>query len=497
MNLLPTPTQIITHLNLYVRGQARAKQDIAVAVYNHYLAQAYRDESGVDLGRYHLLLLGPTGSGKTYIVKTLAKWLDVPVSYASATTLVEAGYKGDSVDTIVQSLLERAGGDPRKAEKGIVFIDEIDKVKRGWTGGRDVSGEGVQNALLTLLDGRIAQGSESNRHAAVDTSKLLFICTGAFVGLRELVETRLGLGRHQIGFVQRPQEDVATMPDGPQYSLLCQAQTGDFVNFGMIPEFIGRFATISALHELSQADMLAILQDVQGSPLAAQQQLARLHGIELGMSSAALAALASEAVRLGTGARGLHRLIGRAVDSVDARWPELAAQGVTRIEIGEECVLGKPENCQPTPHYEPNGLLRSDAALRERALSGLPRRPRAVQPAEADASSTTSKQRQRDNSPFTDVRGLSDEQLWNQINTLKHGTLAWDKTSSSAQTWWKTFEQDNQQRPALILRVLEELQLRRATLGDLFLAFSYSNTDNIQANLHYLDYMKLKQGDGE
>jgi len=206
---LPAPAEMVAYLDRFVRGQARAKQDLAVAVYNHYLAQAYRAREGLDLGRYHVLLLGPTGVGKTYLVKTLAGFLGVPVGFASAAGLVEVGYRGNSVDSIVRTLLDRAGGDPKKAEKGIVFIDEIDKIRRQDNGGtRDVSGEGVQNALLTLLDGRTVDGMEGMNHSPVDTGRLLFVCAGAFVGLKGIVERRLGTGRHQIGFHARPAEMV-------------------------------------------------------------------------------------------------------------------------------------------------------------------------------------------------------------------------------------------------------------------------------------------------
>jgi len=208
---LPAPAEMVAYLDRFVRGQARAKQDLAVAVYNHYLAQAYRAREGLDLGRYHVLLLGPTGVGKTYLVKTLAGFLGVPVGFASAAGLVEVGYRGNSVDSIVRTLLDRAGGDPKKAEKGIVFIDEIDKIRRQDNGGtRDVSGEGVQNALLTLLDGRTVDGMEGMNHSPVDTGRLLFVCAGAFVGLKGIVERRLGTGRHQIGVHAR----LAEMVDG-------------------------------------------------------------------------------------------------------------------------------------------------------------------------------------------------------------------------------------------------------------------------------------------
>lgn len=481
---LPTPSEMIAHLDRFVRGQARAKQDIAVAVYNHYLSQAYRERYGTDLGRHHVLLIGPTGVGKTYIVKTLAQFLDVPIGFTSAAGLVEAGYKGNSVETVVSSLLDRAGGDPRKAERGIIFIDEIDKIRRGETGGRDVSGEGVQNALLTLLDGRQSAGFEGMGHQPVDTGRVLFICTGAFVGLQDIVQARIGTGKSRIGFAPRPNEDTHAIPDMPLYSTLCQTQTADLVAFGMIPEFISRFATVSVLHDLSLNDMKQIVcGDVDRSALQLQQTLARIHGIELELTDEALDAIAQEAVTLGTGARGLHRLIGRAVDSVDHRWNELAADGVTKVIIDRACALstGAPKMIKGKPVED-----RIDAELRAEAVVGLPRSPRPV-------LSEPGQRPSRDG--ISDTRGWSDERIWNRVESLKTEQLDWNNAAASARTWWEKFESENKHRPALILRLVEELAQRKSTISRFFLAYVYSNTDNIQANLHYLDYMQLKEQD--
>lgn len=481
-NTLPTPAEMTAYLDRFVRGQTRAKRDLAVAVYNHYLARALRERDGEDLGRHHLLMIGPTGVGKSYLVRTLGEFLGVPVGFSSATSLVEAGYKGssvESVESVVRALLDRAGGDARKAEKGIVFLDEIDKIRRGETGGRDVSGEGVQNALLTLLDGRVSDGEENSRHAGVDTGKLLFVCTGAFVGLEEIVKARLGRGKRAMGF--HTVGDKAAETRG----LLEEAQTADLVAYGMIPEFIGRFATLSVLHSLSRDDLRAIAgAETERSPLSRQQKLARVHGIELVLTDDALDAIAREAEELGTGARGLHRLIGKAVDGVDYRWPELAADGVTRVEIGPAAALGR-ENTSGVgePLLIKGERIHEciDEELRRESLQGLLPRPRPVI-------------RESTESGITDVSGWTEEAIWNRLEEIK-AKLGWPETTGSARKWWETFETENRHRPALVLRLCDELKKRKSTIGEFFLSYVYSNTDNIQANLHYLDYRRLKEAE--
>lgn len=473
--ILPKPSAMVAYLDRFVRGQDRAKRDLAVAVYNHYLSQAVLERDGEDLGRHHLLLIGPTGVGKTYLVKTLAEFLGVPVGFTSATSLVEVGYKGSSVESVVRTLLDKVGGDARKAEKGIIFIDEIDKIKKGETGGRDVSGEGVQNALLTLLDGRSSSGEETSRHSTVNTGKLLFVCTGAFVGLETIIEDRLGKGQGTMGFHTLRAEE-SELPDGEEFGLLCQAQTVDLVKFGMIPEFIGRFATLSVLHKLAEKDLRAIAGvDTERSPLVRQQKLAAVHGIELILTEDALDAIAKEAAALGTGARGLHRLIGQAVDSVDYRWPELAEEGVVKVIINAEAARGLAEPLLETGEAK---VKRQDEELRKECFIGIPPRPKPLLKEKAAAG-------------ITDVADWSSEAIFNEIEEVKN-SLAYDKTSGSARKWWDTFEKENNHRPALILRLCEELKNREATIGDFFLAYVYSNTDNIQANLHYFDYAKLK-----
>ena len=483
---LPSPAEIVAHLDKFVRGQNRAKQDIAVSVYNHYISQVYRDLHGTDLGRYHILMLGPTGSGKTFIVKKLAEFLGVPVSFASATSLAEVGYRGRSVDDIVKSLLDQTKGNPRLAERGILFIDEIDKIRRQDVGGqRDVSGEGVQNALLTLLDGRIADNVDSVKHEPVDTSRILFVCTGAFVGLQEIVERRLGAREHAaIGFSKREREEAEQVPDQPIYHALCSAVTTDLVQFGMIPEFIGRFATLTALHELGRSDLRAIVSDgTEGSSLDKQKKLAEVHGIELEITDDALDAIADEAMRLGTGARGLHRLIGRAVDSVDHRWVELADQGVTRVVINRQSALGKAE---PILHKSKRKYVRIDLEMRQEVMASMPKPPTTGGPG-------GSQKGPKEVSPgITNTNGWTAEQIDALLQDVKQ-ELDWDNTIGSARKWWEAFEYENKTRTPLVLRLAEELRNRKATITEFFLAYIYSNTDNIMANLHYLDYKRIKQ----
>ena len=252
----------------------------------------------------------------------------------------------------------------------------------------------------------------------------------------------------------------------------------DLVAYGMIPEFIGRFATLSVLHSLSRDDLLAIAgAETERSPLSRQQKLARVHGIELVLTGDALDAIAREAEELGTGARGLHRLIGKAVDGVDYRWPELAADGVTRVEIGPAALRdGEPLLIKGESQHE-----RIDEELRRESLQGLPPRPRPVI-------------RESTESGITDVSGWTKEAIWNQVEKTK-AKLGWPETTGSARKWWETFETENRHRPALVLRLCDELKKRKSSIGEFFLRYVYSNTDNIQANLHYLDYRRLKEAE--
>ena len=316
---LPTPLEMVGFLDRSVKGQRRAKLKLATAAYNHFISQANRDfTKRKRASKQHILLLGPTGSGKTYMVDLLGQYLQVPVSHACAAALVESGYRGRPVDDIIKSLLDQAKGNVQLAEKGIVFIDEIDKIRCEDSGGRDVSGEGVQNALLTLLEGRICDSVDGKAIPAIDTSRILFICAGAFSKLPGIIHKRLGLDRKSIGFDRERSSEV---PLNKGYAedarLLSQVDTLDLIEYGMIPEFLGRFAHIATLDPLSIEDMLEIIQDPESnSELAKRKELAAIHGIDLQFSKSALRAIAEKAYQLGTGARALNRLIADSLVSV-------------------------------------------------------------------------------------------------------------------------------------------------------------------------------------
>jgi ATP-dependent Clp protease ATP-binding subunit ClpX len=467
---------MVAYLDKFIVGQQHAKWAISRAVYNHYLALSLRETEHLDLGRHHVLLLGPTGCGKSYLASKLGQFLGVPVAFTSAAGLVEAGYKGNSVETLVRSLLDAAGGDPKSAERGIIFIDEIDKVRRADDIGRDVSGEGVQQALLTLLDGRISKGSESYDHAAIDTSKVLFICAGAFVKLPEIVNKRIGChSLRRVGFLEQARSEALGQQARPVFESLCKATTEDFDKFGMIPELIGRFGSLAVLQELGIDDYSHILSDAtQNGPWQRHQAIARAHGIKLEITRPAIEDLAARAADLGTGARGLQRLLAEALNRLDQSWPCLADQDVTKVIIDLDCITN---NASPKLiRGKSRGPVRHDEELRRLAFAGV---------------STVLRVGDIPVNCISNTGGWSEDRVQARLDQVL-AALDWENTTGSARKWWEAFIYENQQRKPLVLLLAEELAVRKATITEFFLCYVYSNTDNIQANLHYLDYTRLK-----
>ena len=338
---LLTPPEFVSKLDQHVAGQGIAKRRLATAVYRHYLGLRLREHGGrdaQDLGPQHQLLLGPTGVGKSYLVKCIAKLVGVPTAFTAATSLVETGYVGSPVESVFAALLDQAGGDAALAEQGIVFLDEFDKLRRARDVGRDVSGEGVQNGLLTLLDGRPVHVRQRDREVRIDSSRVLFLCTGAFAGLADVVRRRLErVGPGALGFTatQRAVERWG------EAELMAQARPEDLVEYGIIPELVGRFAGIVPHQALTRADLGRILSDVSGSPLGAQERLFELHGVRLEVTSDARGALVERAMAQGAGARALRRVVHEAFADLEFRLPRLVEQGVGAVRVTRAVLEGR------------------------------------------------------------------------------------------------------------------------------------------------------------
>ena len=345
---IPTPAEIKSYLDQYVIGQDSAKRVLSVAVYNHYKRVKYAAkiaESGVEIDKSNILVIGPTGTGKTLLARTLAKKLDVPFAIADATTLTEAGYVGEDVENILLKLIEAADFDIPRAEHGIIFIDEIDKLaKKGENVSitRDVSGEGVQQALLKIIEGTVAsvppQGGRKHPNQEmlkIDTSNILFICGGAFVGLDKVIERRVATS--QMGFGA----DIASREDRDMDALLKELLPDDLVKFGLIPEFIGRLPVHVSLNNLKLEDLQRILTEPKNSIIKQYQTSYALDDIKLTFTPEALEQIARQSYEQKTGARGLRSIVENLMLGISYDIPSMT--GVREVVVDKDNVINKTE----------------------------------------------------------------------------------------------------------------------------------------------------------
>ena len=340
---LLNPVKVKDYLDEYVIGQEQAKMTLSVAVCQHFKRIAKNDQN-IEIDKTNVLLMGPTGCGKTFLVRKLAEYLDIPFAVCDATGLTEAGYVGDDVESVLVRLVANAEGDIKKAEHGIVYIDEIDKISRKGESTsltRDVSGEGVQQGLLKMIEGSVVRlpAGEKRKHPRgemneIDTRNILFICGGAFVGLDKIVSRRISTGGVGFGSKLKAKEE--------KRNLYKEVTTKDLISYGLIPEFVGRFGTTTSVEELDTDQLIRILKEPKNSLVRQYQYIFELDGVDITFDEEALAAVAEQAKKMETNARGLKNILEKMLLQYQFEAMELVERGLTKIVISKETVDGKP-----------------------------------------------------------------------------------------------------------------------------------------------------------
>lgn len=340
---LLNPVKVKDYLDEYVIGQEQAKMTLSVAVCQHFKRIAKNDQN-IEIDKTNVLLMGPTGCGKTFLVRKLAEYLDIPFAVCDATGLTEAGYVGDDVESVLVRLVANAEGDIKKAEHGIVYIDEIDKISRKGESTsltRDVSGEGVQQGLLKMIEGSVVRlpAGEKRKHPRgemneINTRNILFICGGAFVGLDKIVSRRISTGGVGFGSKLKAKEE--------KRNLYKEVTTKDLISYGLIPEFVGRFGTTTSVEELDTDQLIRILKEPKNSLVRQYQYIFELDGVDITFDEEALAAVAEQAKKMETNARGLKNILEKMLLQYQFEAMELVERGLTKIVISKETVDGKP-----------------------------------------------------------------------------------------------------------------------------------------------------------